>query len=230
MNMNKKQLLILTFLLVSAMGFSQNMQTAKPDYKKIEKEISKEKSEFFYSKLLKRYMNSDTTMTLKKKRYLYYGYSFQNAYSPYGHSDFSDSLRVLYQKEQHNDKELNKIIELSDSILVENPFDLRAINYQLYALEKLEKTFEFDKKINQMRIIIDALLSSGDGLKQKTAFYVIYTSHEYALLNILGFEFGGEQSLIDHFDYLKVAKNSQNIKGFYFDVDPCLNSMNDMFK
>jgi hypothetical protein len=228
--MNKMQLLILTFLLVSVVGLSQNRGTEKPDYKKIEKEISKDKSEFFYSKLLKRYMNSDTTMTIKEKRYLYYGYSFQNAYSPYGHSDFSDSLRVVLQKEQHNDKELNEIIELSDSILVENPFDLRAINYQLYAFDKLGKMVEFDMKINQMRIIVDALLSSGDGLEKKTAFYVIYISHEYDLLNVLGFDFGGEQSLIDHFDYLEVAENSQDIKGLYFDVSPCLNSMKDMFK
>ena len=179
--MNKKQILILTFLLVSIIGFSQNMETEKPNYKKIEKEISKDKSEFFYPKLLKRYLIPDTTMTLKEKRYLYYGYSFQDTYSPYGHSDFSDSLRLVLQKEQHGDKELKKIIEYADSILVDNPFDLRAINDQLYAFDKLEEKLEFDKKINQMRIIVDALLSSGDGLKKKTAFYVIYVSHEYDL-------------------------------------------------
>ena len=228
--MYKKQLLILTFLLGSVLVFSQNIETEKPDYNKIEKEITKKKSEFFYPKLMKKYMNSDSTMTLKEKRYLYYGYSFQDAYSPYGHSDFSDTLREVLQKEKHTDEELNRIIELSDSILVDNPFDLRVIKYQLYALDKLEKKKAFDKRINQMRIVVDALLSSGDGLKKKTAFYVIYTSHEYDLLNILGYEFGGEQSLIDHFDYLKVAKNSKNIKGFYFDISPCLNSMNEMFK
>jgi hypothetical protein len=228
--MIKKQLLVITILLVSMTVFSQNIEFEKPDYKKIEKEISQEKSYYYYPKLLKKYITSDTTMTLKEKRYLYYGYSFQDSYSPYGHSDFNDSLRTVLNKEKHNNEELLKIIELSDSLLVENPFDLRAINYQLYAYDKLGKKIEFDKRINQMRIIVDAILSSGDGLKKKTAFYVIYISHEYDLLNILGFEFGGEQSLIEHYDYLKVAKNSQKIKGFYFDVSPCLNSMNDMFK
>lgn len=197
------------------------MKTKKPNYKKIEKEISKNKSEFFYPKLLKRYLNYDATMTLKEKRYLYYGYSFQDTYSPYEHSDFSDSLKEVLQKEEHIDKLLQKTIKYADSILVENPFDLRAINSQLYALEKLERMLEFDKKVNQMRAIVDALLSSGDGLKKKTAFYVIYPSHEYYLLNFLGFEFGGIQSLIEGYDYLTVAKNSQKIKGFYFDVSPC---------
>ncbi len=229
--MNKGQLLILTFLLGSFFAFSQKMKTEKPDYKIIEKEISKEKSEFYYPKLLSRYINSDSTMTLKEKRYLYYGYSFQEAYSPYGTSNFSDSLSVLFKKEQLLNKEdLNKMIKFSDSVLVEYPFDLRAMNYQLYAFKKLGKKSEFDKKINQIRIIIDAILSSGDGLKMETAFYVIYISHEYDLLDILGFEFGGEQSLIEHYDYLKLAKNPQKIDGFYFDISPSLNSLNDMLK
>jgi len=229
--MIKKQLLVVLILLLSMTLFSQNnIDIKSPDYKKIEKEISNKESDYYYPKLLTKYMISDTTMTLKEKRYLYYGYAFQDSYSPYGHSDFYDSLRTVLNNEKHSDEDLLKIIEFSDSVLVENPFDLRAINYQLYAFEKLEKEIEFDKKMNQMRIIVDALLSSGDGLKEETAFYVIETSHEYALLNILGFEFGGEQRLIEHYDYLVVKNNSQEINGFYFDVSPCLNSLENMFK
>ena len=65
---------------------------------------------------------------------------------------------------------------------------------------------------------------------KKEAFYVIYTSHEYDLLNILGFQFGGSQSLIEHYDYLTLAENEAKIEGLYFDVSPCLNSMSKMFK
>jgi len=38
------------------------------------------------------------------------------------------------------------------------------------------------------------------------------------------------QSLIEHYDYLTVAKNDAKIEGLYFDVSPCLNSMSNMFK
>lgn len=223
--MRIKQLSVLAFLLVSVSSFSQDIVLEKPDYKKIESEISNVESEFYYPKLLKMYLNSDTSMTLKEKRHLYYGYSFQDKYAPYHQSDFSDSLRAVLQKEQHNGDELKKIIRYSDSLLVDNPFDLNAINYQLYAFEKLYKRTEFERKMIQMRMVVDALLSSGDGLKKSTAFYVIYTAHEYDLLNILGFEFGGQQSLVEHYDYLEVEKNSRRIKGFYFDVSPCLNSL-----
>ena len=73
-------------------------------------------------------------------------------------------------------------------------------------------------------------LSSGDGLTKETAYYVINTTDEYNLISILGFEFGGEQSLIEHYDRLTLAENDYNIEAFYFDVSPCLNSLSKMLK
>jgi hypothetical protein len=35
---------------------------------------------------------------------------------------------------------------------------------------------------------------------------------EYSILNYLGYDFGGEQSLIEHYDYLKLNKNEDHIR------------------
>lgn len=228
--MIKKFFLPVAVLLVSMTVYSQDIDTKRPNYKKIEKEISKEKSDYFYPKLFKKFMVSDSTMTLKEKRYLYYGYTFQNRYSPYGSPTFNDSINEVFKKKKLEKKDFFKIFKFGDSVLVEKPFDLKTLYYQIYAYDQLGDKTEFKKKINQFRIIVDAILSSGDGLTKETAFYVIYISHEYDLLGILGFEFGGEQRLIEHYDYLKLAKNPQKIKGFYFDVTPCLNSLQKTFK
>ena len=228
--MVKKMLSVITVLLLTSMTvFSQNIDIKAVDYKKIKKEISKENSAYYYPVLLGKYLNSDTNMTLEEKRHLYYGYPFQKRYSPYGSSAFSDSIRLVAQKNDLEENDLRKLIRYADSVLVDNPFDLRAMNYQLYAFEKLGEKEKFDKKINQMRIVVDAILSSGDGLSKETAFYVIYVSHEYDLLNILGFKFGGVQKLIDHYDYLKLKRNPQKIKGFYFDITPSLNYLSKEF-
>lgn len=205
--------------------FGQNLKLEKPNYSKIEKAIKKDQSELYYPKLMQRFLDSDTNMSLEEKRHLYYGFSFQPGYAPYGHSDYEDSLNSFLQKGSPNEQEYEKMIRFADSALLYNPFNNRVINAQLVAYEKLGNSDSFDKKLNQMRIIFDALFSSGDGRSKKTAFYVIYTSHEYDLLNVLDFEFGGEQGLIEHYDYLKVAPNSYGIEGLYFDVSPCLNSL-----
>ncbi len=224
-NLIPSLLLAFTLLLTSSHLFAQNLKLERPNYSKIEKTIKKDQSELYYPKLMQRFLDSDTGMSLEEKRHLYYGFSFQPDYAPYGHSDYEDSLNSILEKGSPNEQEYEKMIRFADSALLYNPFNNRVINAQLVAYEKLGNTDSFDKKLNQMRIIFDALFSSGDGRSKKTAFYVIYTSHEYDLLNVLDFEFGGGQSLIEHYDYLKVAPNSYGIEGLYFDVSPCLNSL-----
>ena len=225
-----KKIILITFILIGHLSYSQDWDIEKPNYKKIKKNIQKEKSNFFYKDLMNRFKKADTTMTLEEKRHLYYGYIFDENYSPYSRSDYGDSLRVVLRKEKIDSLDLNKIVEFTNKMLLENPFDLNAINYQLYSLDKLGNKESFDKRVNQLQIIVDALISSGNGKSKKEAFYVIYTSHEYDLLNILGFQFGGSQSLIEHYDYLTIIENEAKLDGLYFDVSPCLNSMSKMFK
>src|SRR5690242_4415478 len=94
-----KKIILLFFLVESIAGFSQNHKWESPDYKKIEKDIADKESNLYYPKLLDRYLRSDTTMTLEEKRYVYYGYTFQSGYSPYGSSNYMDSLRPIVRKQ-----------------------------------------------------------------------------------------------------------------------------------
>ncbi|WP_452220862.1 DUF4919 domain-containing protein [Lacinutrix salivirga] len=225
-----KKIILITFILIGHLSYSQDWDFEKPNYKKIEKNIKKKKSNLFYKTLMSRFQKADSTMTLDEKRHLYYGYIFDKNYSPYSRSDYRDSLRVVLRKEKMDSLDLNRIVEFTNKMLFENPFNLNAINYQLYSLEKLGNKESFDKRVNQLRIIVDALMSSGNGKSKKEAFYVIYTSHEYDLLNFLGLQFGGSQSLIEHYDYLTIAENEDKLEGLYFDVSPCLKSLSKMFK
>lgn len=225
----KKILLIVLFINWINI-YSQETKIEAPDYKKIESQITQKTSEFYYSKLVDKFNAADTTMTLEEKRHLYYGFTFQKKYSPYSRSKHSEALRTLIGKEKLSNEDYEEIIKLSDLILTDNPFDLRTLNYKTHCLKQLNKETELEKVIIKMNIIMDALMSSGDGISKETAFYVINTSNEYDLLNMLGFSFGGEQSLIEHYDYLKLDENQYNIPGFYFDVSPCLNYLNKDFK
>lgn len=218
--------LVFLYLLTTCIVQAQN-DFEKPDYKKIEKVIKNEKSVFYYPKLMERFKAADTTLSLQEKRLLYYGYSFQEAYHPYGTSEYNDSLLVYLRKDM-TEPRLDSIIYFADKILEEDPFNLRALNSELFAYKQKQMEPEFDKRLTQAYVIIDALLSSGDGKTLKTAFYVIYVPHEYVLLNYLGYEFGGEQSLTGQCDYLKLAENKDGLDGLYFDVSRSLNSLGSL--
>jgi len=226
------QLLALFSCILLSLPFqtvAQDWEYEPPSYQKIEKSISKKKSAYYYPSLMSRYMAGDTTMGLEEKRHLYYGYSFHEDYSPYGSPAYSDSLQSIFQGSREEvDNQL--MLRYCDSILAEDPFHMNALNYSLYAADEIGDTLKFNLRLFQSQCVFEALISSGHGTSKADAFYVITTSDEYALLNYLGFEFGGQQSLIEHYDYLNVAENDAGIEGLYFDITPCLDNLSGMFK
>jgi hypothetical protein len=79
--------------------------------------------------------------------------------------------------------------------------------------------------------VIETILSTGDGKTEETAWHVVSVEHEYDILKMLGFRFGGEQTLTNKgCDYLKVEQNKHDIKGFYFDVNKILEAEEKVFK
>lgn len=225
-----KKLFVLFLIIYSAEISAQQSAFIKPDYDKIEKAIKEQGSSLFYPKLMNRYLRGDSTMTIEEKQHLYYGFSFQKDYSPYGAPKFFDSLKVILEKKPHSEDDYRKILMYGDSILNKNPFDMRVLNYQGYAYEKLKQDALLEKYVTRMRILIDAIMSTGDGTSMEKAMYVIYISHEYDMLEILGLPFGGKQKLIEPCDYLTLDKNEVGLTGMYFDVSASLNHMSKMFK
>ncbi|RLD70897.1 MAG: hypothetical protein DRJ10_19920 [Bacteroidetes bacterium] len=222
-------LIVVSFIIV--ISYSQDTQFKRPNYKKIEKEIKKKKSDFYYQGLFDRYIQGDSTFTIEEKRYLYYGFSFQDNYSPYGHSEFTDSLGSVLSKDTLTEVDYNSIIKFSNIILEDNPFDLRALNYLGFSYYKIGNRELEDITFYKTSIIYNAIMSTGDGISKKMAFSVIYISHEYEIIDALGFSFGGEQSLVDGgFDYLKLEENEPGVEGFYFEISRSLNSLGSMFK
>lgn len=226
----KAFLLLLTFLIPNY-AFSQMAKDSVPDLKAIEKSISDKSSSMYYPILLARYKAGDSTLSIVEKRHLYYGNTFQPNYSAYGHFGYSDSLRNLLNKGELANDDYWRIITFSDSILLDDPYDLRTLKYRTYAARKLGNTAIHDIAYRQIDMVFDAILSTGDGKTAKTALWVTSIDHEYEILHILGFEFGGSQSLVDGpCDYLTVKKNKYDISGLYFNVSIGFGQMENMFK
>lgn len=226
--MNSK-LLFLTFSLTTFFfsGYSQKLQA--PNYSEIEKNCSHPNSYYHFDKLFKKYQDGDSMMNLEEKRHLYYGFQFTDKYSPYGSGKFSDSLRKIFDQEGFTDEHALLAIRYCDSILDNNPFDLKTLNT---AINLYNKQGNFEKKAltrTKLNILLDAILSSGDGLTDSTAIYIIAVPHEYFIIKVLGLKPGGMQRLIGKNDYIKLEENNDNIAGLYFDVTASFGSLSRMF-
>lgn len=221
-----KKLLFMALLTITVSVAAQTQELSKPDYTGIEKNIKDKTSQYFYKKLFARFTTADSTLTLEERRHLYYGFSFTEKYSPYSSSPSGDELKKLLEKENLSNKEMQKVVLLAGRELDLYPFNIRMREYRQYFLKKLGKNADAALENSRIEIILDAILSTGDGTSKDNAFYVIEVGNEYQLLDILGFEYGGEQSLVEgRYDYLTLQKNAYNVEGFYFDVSRSLQSM-----
>ena len=221
-----KLLYSLLILFISQSFFAQDFELKKPDFDLIEKNVKDKNSPYYFDKLYARFIVADSTMTIEERRHLYFGYSFQDEYAPYERSDAEQDLNEILQKEEITQQDYQDILTLSSKILKTYPFSIRMMEYRIFVYNELRQYDDAVKETVQANIILDAILSTGEGTSKESSFYVINVINEYELINILGFEYGGQQELIDGlYDYLTLKENSYNIEGLYFEVSRCLNSL-----
>lgn len=225
------RLLLFVSLLMPLFVLAQDEELLMPDYKQIKLEISDSSSPNYYPNLFSRFQEGDSTLTEENFKHLYFGYVFNDKYNPYETLPCDDSLAHYYRKDDLSTKDLKKVIVLLEKNLASAPFDLGTMDVLAYCYDIDGRNEDLVKMMNNMTGLVDAILNSGDGLSTKTAWHVISLSHEYDLIDILQFNFGGEQSLVDGpCDYLTIESNSYGFDGFFFNVSKPMEYLNEVLK
>jgi len=223
-DMIKKSLLLLMLIFFTcSLLLAQNTEIKPIKFKKIRKEIKKKKSPYYYPLLFQRYLELDTSLTAEEFKYLYYGFSFQAEYQPYGTPLLRDSLISYLNRKNLIQAEYRIAAKIVGDLLHESPFRLRetfiaAVAWEMAGNEAVSQAyFTFYEKQ------VDAIMSTGDGLSENTAFVVIYIPDEYEILEVLGFRFNGMQSLLNNkIDMLQISENPYGVTELYFDVSRLL--------
>jgi hypothetical protein len=124
-------------------------------------------------------------------------------------------------------KDYQKLLDTANGFIAQDFVDIRSHFAAATAYKALGHDAEFQKELAIAKGLMQSILDSGDGKSQKTAYVVINTSEEYAVLEFLGIRASGQQSLIlghtnqtsggPAFDVLKAAKNGQDMD-IYFDI------------
>jgi len=185
--MIKKLFITLICLFVfSGLVLAQDQEIRPIKFKKLKKEIRKQRSPFYYPALFQRYLDLDTSLTSEDFRYLYYGFTFQDAYAPYGIPALQDSLISYLSRQELFRAEYEVAARIGGKLLQESPFRLRetfitAVAYEMAGNGKMSSIY-----FNFFEKQVDAIMSSGDGLSANTAFVVIYIRDEYEILEVLG--------------------------------------------
>ena len=201
----------------SAQGQSK-LNIHKVDFDHVREVTYNTKSIYYYPKLLRSFTSNDTSMTIEAYRNLYYGYVFQEDYSPFRESVYSNVVEQLYYKQPHSRAECDSIEKYAELSLNDNMFDLNQMKFYIYVLKEKKKYAR--AAIRQFRLdrLIAAIMSSGKGTKEEP-WVVIAPEHEYNIINFLGYVATDHQEMGNGLEYIAVEpKAGKNTQGFYFDV------------
>lgn len=130
--MQKITLLITLFLVTLMQGYAQDEEFFEaPDYRQIERNVKEPASSYYYPKLMDKYLNSDAAMTPEEGRHLYFGFVFQPNYIPTDTSRYNKLLADVLSSQSISSDDYSQILQYSDALLKEDPFNLRALNAQM---------------------------------------------------------------------------------------------------
>ncbi len=204
----KKIALALPLLLLSAAAFAQ-----KPDNKQIKTEIAAPGSRHYYPKLFGRYFEGDTTLDRLDYHYLYYGFAFQPEYDPL--AEYTLEGVRLENAAEPTEADCHKLITMARQRLAKDPFSPRYLNLLSFAYAQTGNDDLAARYAARYNGVMQAILSSGDGLSDKSPFHCIAPSHRDDVITALGYKAREAITVDNSLEYVPLDDNS--VKGIYFD-------------
>ncbi len=208
-NMTMKALSLIFFLSLVGYSFGQDYQII--DYSQIENHMAQ------YDSLLVHYKDGKS-LPLSDYRLLYYGYTFQEAYKPYEKNPLEQEISDLMAAGL-DEENTQLLIKKSQDYLDLEPFSLK---YNYYLRNFLNNSKEDVQRLDQdlqiqYKGVVNAILSSGDGLSQETAYRVNHPSDEYMVMRYLKWE-PLNSSFESTYDIFEVKDSEGKKQTIYFDV------------
>lgn len=193
-----------------------------PDYQQIATETADAASPYYYPELMRRYERGDTTLTLEDFRHLYYGYPAQPGYKPLLASPYADSLEQAFGKRSRLEAgDYRRVVQFAREILREEPFSMRDLNVLAFACQMLDEPEKAAVQMAKIRGILEAIRSTGTGLREESPWYVIYLRDAEDVLNLLGARFTKFIVVSRSVEYAPVYNMPEGMgkrfKGYYFD-------------
>lgn len=226
----KRTILLTLFVAAFVAVEAQDDFFEAPEFKAIERNVTDPSSPYFYPRLLQKYLAAETDLNLEESRHLYFGYIYQPEYIPVDTSAYNGLLAETLSKQSFSETDYDRILQYADALLQQDPFNLRALNAKLLVYAQQDDAEVYTRVMRQRKAVHDAIISTGDGISDKTPFYVIKVAHEYDLLPFLGYTFGGEDRMMRNrkVNYLTLSTNRFGIERLYFNISSVVDRVSSL--
>ncbi|TDX84346.1 DUF4919 domain-containing protein [Epilithonimonas xixisoli] len=171
-----KKNIVFFFLMISVFGFSQKSNI---NLDKIKKEIQNQESIYFYEKMVYKFQGLPKSIDSLEAIHLYYGRNFINKTISTNDKAFKDLLEAF--KLEKYDETAAKAKDL----LFTDPTNLDLLMVMLQCYDRQKDIKNFSHYYGQFQILTRAMLDSGDGKSEKSAYLVNSVGDEYILINVI---------------------------------------------
>jgi len=191
----------------------------------LDRQCSDTSSPYHYATLQEKF-NQNKTLSLDQYFMLYYGYTQDSRYSPYGNTRVNLS-------DDFDRKDYDAIIKKCEEAIKRDPYSPSL--YEALSIAQFRKGLKEEFMINLRKHlgIVESMLATGNGKSYQDAYIVTAPSHEYDLLNYLGLT-STQQSLHDHeghsYDILRAKAEDETITDIHFNIDKPFGSLGSMLK
>ena len=205
-----------------------------PDYDYLARVINDSKADFYYPRLLERYIKCDTTISLEELHCLYFGTTLLDNYQPYAEPDQLKEVRDLFDKDDPSEKDFKKARKLLLAAVKENPLFMRTYNY-LYIVDNNlfgENSKEVQEDVYHYVTMMSVISYSGDGSSFQDAFHTICVSDAYCFMGYNGIQVQSQSLQFDgnqRYDVYELEENEFGVSKLYFNVTPMFNYLSKIF-
>ncbi len=190
------RIFLFLFLLISVFGFSQK---SKIDLDKIKKEITDKESDYFYEKMVFKFQALSKSIDSLEAQNLYYGRLFLDKTVSTSDDDFKKILKDF------NKQKYDETVAKTKNLLSKDPTNLDLLMIMLQCYDKQKDIKNFSYYYGQFQLLTRAILDSGDGRNEESAYLVNSVGDEYILLNVIRFP-------------MEAKRSSQPTEGGMFDI------------
>lgn len=162
--------------MIAAFGFSQK---SKINLDHIKKEIADKESDYFYQKMVFKYQALPKSIDSLEAQYLYYGRNFLDKTVSTNDDDFKKILKNF------NKKNYKETITKANQLLSVDPTNLDLLMIMLQCYDQLKDFKNFSYYLGQFQLLTNAILDSGDGKSEDSAYLVNSVGDEYILINVI---------------------------------------------
>lgn len=177
-------------------------------------------SPYYYTNLMLKYNLGKEPLSEMEYYYLYYGYTYQEAYNPFAKNSALDAMLAIMAEidpEQPSVWHLENIVERGAEAMEVDPFNPKMLNMLAYAYGALGDERRERLYFDHLNGILRAIELSGTGLKENEAWHVLMFSHAYDMVASKGYSYGEARIISRTTEFIPLLRKQDGIKGFYID-------------